>query len=187
MQLIKFSPKRLNLFDSLRKEISLNSGEITPSLRMLCPTRWTVRHTSIQSILQNYEVLQSTLEEVQKGHDDYGAKANGLLSKMEKFDTFFSLKLGYLIFSAAEQLSINLQSKDITIQEAIRGATLLSSYLQSLRNEEKFNAFYDQILHESSTLTEEPSLPRRRKVPQRLDDGSSGHVYETPKEKYQHA
>ncbi len=40
---------------------------------------------------------------------------------MEKFDTFFSLKLGYLKFSATEQLSINLQSKDISIQEAIKG------------------------------------------------------------------
>ncbi len=72
--------------------------------------------------MKNYKILQSTLEEVQKGHDDYAAKAGGLLSKMEKFDTLFSLKLGYLIFSATEQLSINLQSKDITIQEAIKGA-----------------------------------------------------------------
>jgi len=39
-QLIKISPKRLSLFDSLRKEITLNTGEITPNLRMLCPTRW---------------------------------------------------------------------------------------------------------------------------------------------------
>lgn len=50
-QLIKMSPKRLSLFDSLRKEITLNTGEITPNLRMLCPTRWTVRHASIGSIL----------------------------------------------------------------------------------------------------------------------------------------
>ena len=47
---------------------------------------------------------------------------------MEKFETFFSLKLAYLIFSAAEQLSINLQAKDITIQEAVTGASLLTTH-----------------------------------------------------------
>ena len=86
--------------------------------------------------IEHFEKLRNLaiyLEEVQKGHDDYAAKASGLLSKMERFDTFFSLNFGYLIFSVAEQLSINLQSKDITIQEATKGATLLSSYLKSLR------------------------------------------------------
>jgi len=38
-QLIKMSPKRLTLFDSLRKNISINTGELTPHLRILCPTR----------------------------------------------------------------------------------------------------------------------------------------------------
>ena len=51
-QLIKMSPKRLTLFDSLRKDNSINTGELTPHLRMLCPTRWTVRHASIASILR---------------------------------------------------------------------------------------------------------------------------------------
>lgn len=53
-QLIKMSPKRLALFDTLRKEITLNTGEITPNLHMLCPTHLTERHGSIASILQNY-------------------------------------------------------------------------------------------------------------------------------------
>ena len=51
-QLIKMSPKRLTLFESLRKEVTVNTGELTPHLRMLCPTRWTVRHSSISSILK---------------------------------------------------------------------------------------------------------------------------------------
>ena len=52
-QLFKMSPKRLTLFNTLRKDVSINTGEVTPNLRMLCPTRWTVRHTSIASILRN--------------------------------------------------------------------------------------------------------------------------------------
>ena len=98
-QLIKMSPKRLSLFDSLRKEITLNTGEITPNLRMLCPTRWTVRHGSIGSILRNYSILQDALDEIKLGHDEYAAKGNGMAIRMENFDTFFGLKLSYLYCS----------------------------------------------------------------------------------------
>ena len=52
-QLNKMSPKRLTLFDSLRREVVINTGQFTPHLRMLYPTHWTVRHASIASILRN--------------------------------------------------------------------------------------------------------------------------------------
>jgi len=55
VQLIRFYPKRLALFDTLRRELTLNSSDTTPSLRILCPTRWTVRHASIDSIVRNYQ------------------------------------------------------------------------------------------------------------------------------------
>ena len=58
VQLIKFSPKRLSLFDRLRREIAVNTGEVqSPSLRTLCPTRWTIRHCSINSVLVNYSLI----------------------------------------------------------------------------------------------------------------------------------
>ena len=101
-QLFKLSPKRLTLFNSLRKEVIINTGEVTLNLRLLCPTRWTVWHTSIASILRNYSIIHSALEEIRHGHDEYAVKASGIAMKMEDFDMFFSLKLGYLIFSAAE-------------------------------------------------------------------------------------
>ena len=71
VQLIKFSPKWFTVFERFKKEITLSSGESTPSLRVLCPTSWTVRHVSISNILKNYKVLQTTLEEVQNEHDEY--------------------------------------------------------------------------------------------------------------------
>ena len=37
--------------------------------------------------------------------------------QMESFDIFFSLKLGHLVFAAAEQFSVNLQAKDTTVGE----------------------------------------------------------------------
>ena len=187
VQLIRFSPKRLSLFDSIKKDITINTGETTPSLRVVCPTRWTVRHSSINSILCNYKVLITALEEIQLGHDEYAAKASGLLTQMRSFEIYFALKLAYLVFSLAEQLSINLQSVDLTVQEALNGARLLRSHLESLRSEEHFDHFYELACQESYSLTNEPCLPRQRKAPKRYDEGSQPHYFDCPKSRYRHS
>lgn len=187
VQLIKFSPKRLTLFDSIRQEVGLSDGTSSPSLRTLCPTRWTVRHGSITSVLSNYQNLITTLDTVQQGHDEYAAKAKGLLSQMESFDTFFGLKLAYLVYSAAEQLSVNLQAKDTTVNEGLKGSRLLVKFLDSRRTEEKFESFYEGVLQASEGLTYEPVLPRYRKAPRRLDSGAQPHCYSSPKDRYRHA
>lgn len=187
VQLIKFSPKRTTIFSRLKKEVSLSNDHTTsPSLRTLCPTRWTVRHGSIESILLNYTVLQDALEEIQKGRDEYAAKAHGMLIQMEMFDTFFGLKLAHFIFSSAEQFSVNLQAKETTVQEALHGAELLVRHLRSNRNESRFDFFYSQVLEQSSALTDEPKLPRYRKIPRRLDEGENPHRYLNPKDRYRH-
>ena len=187
-KLIKFSPKRSALFSTLSKQLAFSNGENTTgtSLRTLCPTRWTVRHTAIESILLNYDTLKATLEEVEKGHDEYAAKAHGMLIQLEMFDTFFELTLAHLIFSTCEQLSINLQSVDITVQEAINGTQLLVKHLKSQRAESKFDAFYMNVLSQASSKTEPPSLPRARKAPRRYDPGQDPHRYSVPKDRYRH-
>ena len=115
VQLIRFLPERLNLFHSVRKDITLSDSESTPSpsLKTLCPTRWTVHHPAIDSILKNYQALISMLEVIQQANDEYGAKGKGLLTQMETFDTYLSLKLAYLIFSATEQFSTKRLVQDI--------------------------------------------------------------------------
>ena len=165
VKLIKLSPKRLNLFETTRKEITFASDDESqlsyPALRTLCPTRWTVRHSAINSIIKNYQALESTLQVVEQGHDDHAAKAEGLLTKMETFELFFSLKLAYRIFSAAEQFSINLQTKDTTVSEGITGAHLLKSHFTSMRSDASFARFYQETLTSSSDLTGEPVLSRQ--------------------------
>ena len=55
-KLIKKSPKRDAIFNKLKDEIS----EGSPGIRILCPTRWTVRSEALTSISENYHVLQLT-------------------------------------------------------------------------------------------------------------------------------
>ena len=68
--------------------------------------------------------------------------AGGFLAQMEKFSTYFELKLSHLIFSGTEQLSIALQGKDTTVQEAVAAAELTVNFLERLRLDSSFDEFY---------------------------------------------
>ena len=46
-QLIRFSPKRSSLFETLQQQFSPGA----PSLKTLCPTRWTVRTGANEAVL----------------------------------------------------------------------------------------------------------------------------------------
>ena len=92
IKLIKDSTRRDNLFQKLKEEISLGS----PGIRVLCPTRWTVKAESMKSIISNYSVLQELWEEAAKlvHNSEMIARIRGVASQMELFDFFFGLVLG---------------------------------------------------------------------------------------------
>ena len=46
IKLVKFSPRKEALFENIKSQMPENS----PGIRVLCPTRWTVRARSLQSI-----------------------------------------------------------------------------------------------------------------------------------------
>ena len=62
-KLIKLSPRRDAIFQELQAEHNLSSESHGVSIKLLCPTRWTVRADSLLSILDNYSVLLNTWEE----------------------------------------------------------------------------------------------------------------------------
>lgn len=71
----------------------------------LCPTRWTVRTCSIDSVLKNYDTLSDALEAIStSGYDDGCRKAAGLSVLLEKFNTLFGMKLARLLFSKASRV-----------------------------------------------------------------------------------
>ena len=178
-QFIRFSPKQSTLFQTLQGQLAPGA----PTLKPLCPTRWTVYTRAIESVVSNYEVLTSALVEIhQSGRDEYALKAGGYLTTMDKFSTFFGLKVSYLIFSATEQLSLTLQGRSTTIQEAVDSANLAIQFLQSQRNEDVFDRFYSRTVEDSKELTSELTLPRYRRAPKRFDEHSSHtHTFDDTK------
>ena len=180
-KLIKFSPKRTTIFNTIKSQLSPEAQ----NLKLLCPTRWTVCTGAITAILDNYEVLLSTLDEVHSsGREEYAIKAGGFVRQLHLFSTFFGLKLCMVIFPPVEQLSRRLQSKDITIQEAKAAALVTESFLRRQRNDSAFEEFYSAVISASENITDEPTLPRPRKLPCRIDDGAPSHQPMTPKDMY---
>ena len=58
-KLVKKSPKRDAVFEKIKAELAPHY----PGFRVLCSTRFTVRAASLQSVLDNYEVLLGVWEE----------------------------------------------------------------------------------------------------------------------------
>ena len=53
-------------------------------------------------------------------------------------------------------------------------------HLQTLRNQATYETFYKTVVANAEDLTDEPILPRKKKVPQRIDSGAQSHCYTSP-------
>jgi len=94
-KLIKNSPARDRCFEKIKSELAPD----TPGVRVLCPTRWTVRAEELQSILGNYTALQELwVESLDKVKDtEMKARIHGVASQMKTFSYFFGVVLVDLI------------------------------------------------------------------------------------------
>ena len=137
---IRASPKRLAQFRHLRDQLSPGS----PGLKPLCTTRWTVRTGSLDAIFKNYNVICEEVSQIAaESHSESSTKASGLLAIMDKFQTYFGLKLALFIFGATEQLSATLQYKDFNAQEVSLAVGAAVAFLKRQRSDAAFDRFYD--------------------------------------------
>ena len=113
IKLIKFSPKRSAMLNSIKKEV----GDDAPAVRTLCPTRWTVRAESIGSILANYHSIQNLWDEALEGSLDSEMKARiqGVSSQMEEtFQFLFALILAEMVLRHTDNLNKTLQKPELS-------------------------------------------------------------------------
>ena len=167
-KLINFSPKRKHLFSEKLHE----NGGPTMGVKPLCPTRWTVRTEALNAVIKQYSVIMETMDEVNRTtHDDYGLRAGGVLSSLEKFETLFGIKLAHLLFAAAEETSKVLQAKDTSVQEAVSAVRVTRTFYQRQRQDEAFDRFFDSTVSHAQTLNiGTPRLPWYKKPPKRYSD-----------------
>jgi hypothetical protein len=156
------------------------------SLRPLCPTRWTMRISSIQSVLKNYNELISFLEDMsatEKG--DAGYKAGGFAKQLQTFSMYFSLCMLNNVFSKSESASTMLQSPKLSLSNAKSCVDALSDLLTAQRNDDRFRELWLEISTDALNICiDQPVLPRTRKVPGRIDGNAPSHNDETAQDFY---
>jgi hypothetical protein len=185
--IVRASAKRRVAFENIRSKLASDNENLnavsstSSSLRQLCPTRWTMKEAAMQSVIDNYEAILTTLEVIAvEDKGDAGSKASGLAATFQRFNTFFGLRLGVVVFGQAEELSRLLQKKSITADAAKRAADVLTSFLQTMRREGEFEHFWKKVTEDAIKLDlSKPEMPRRRKPPKRIDEGGEVAKYET--------
>ena len=124
--------------------------------------------------------MLKALEEIHlTTRDEYGLKAGDLLRALEQFSALFGLKFSHLLYSAAETVSLTLQRKDITMQDALDAVETAKVYYKRLRSDEEFNRFYDGTV----AMAEKHTIGQPQ-LPVWLDSGSAQHAYPTAKAYY---
>ena len=94
----------------------------------------------MQSVLDNYSVLQELWEESKDLASDPSVKARiiGVQAQFKNFRYFFGVLLGELILKHSDNLSKTLQSPKLSASEGQRIATMIVKTLQSLRTDSNF-------------------------------------------------
>ncbi|CAF2205024.1 unnamed protein product [Rotaria magnacalcarata] len=197
---VRRSPKCLAVLKEISSQLSMPYSNLTS----LCPTRWTMRAESYNSLLNNYELgiqnlnyvylfillliflawFQEALYTLIEEKGGPGIKANSLHKQMNKIYFFFRLKLGYLLFSATEKLSRIIQNSGCCLQDVLSSAESLIRYFERIRDDINFKSFYTKLLKESESLTDKPILARHRRPPKRYQSNSDSVEFSSCEEFY---
>ena len=182
-KLVKLSPRRGTIFQRLKDELA----PLDPGIRVLCPTRWTVKAEALKSIVDNFEVLQHLWEESLEyvKESEMRARILGVSDRMMKFDFFFGAILGETVLSHSDNLSRTLQKGDISASEGQGVAEMTVTCLKTLRTDDNFALFWSQVTKKATQLNiDEPALPRKRKRTVRYESGNAAPEFHTSIEGY---
>ena len=175
-KLVKDSPQRDTKLEKIR-QAAANDGETpTAGIRVLCPTRWTVKANTMDRILNNYESLQELWDWSIENIKDASMKARirVVKSHMMQFDFYFGLSLGECLLRHADNLSGTLQRKELSAAEGKSIAMKTVKTLDKMRSEESFCLFWSNVNKQAQkSSVENPKLPRKRKVPERFEMGAA--------------
>ena len=182
-KLIGASAKRLGQFELYQIELAPDA----PTVRPMCPTRWTVRLRTLQSFVANFKPILLTLGELadERAGKESSIKASGLLTHIECFEFVFGMNVCLTVFQQTDMLSNALQTASLDIGEALVAAKLAVNDLRRARTNEFFESLYSKAENVcAENKFPPPSLPRKRFLPRRIDEGSEPHSFKCPREYY---
>ena len=118
----------------------------------------------------------------------------GVKTQMESFELYFGLHLGARLYSHTDNLARSVQNKGMSACSSKRLANLTIQTLETLRNEERYENFYETVLKTAKLhqFVNPPTLKRKRRAPNysilQFVEGSyqseEAHRPSSPKENY---
>ena len=117
-------------------------GKLISSFRTkFCATRWTVRATCFQRVIDNYNTLLKLWNDCLETRieSDVRGRIIGCQTKMKKFDFFFGLNLSQRIFSHTDNLSETLQKAGMSATSGQHNANVTKDALKKIRNDDCFS------------------------------------------------
>ena len=93
---------------------------------------------------------------------------------MDMFQYLYGIMLSEIILLRhADNLSRTLQHKSLSAEEGQQVAQMTVDTITSLRNDDAFDLMWEKVSRKARSLNvSDPQLPRRRKMPRRLCEGS---------------
>ncbi|XP_053968442.1 uncharacterized protein LOC128869864 [Anastrepha ludens] len=155
------------------------SGLQTRILEKESRALWVVRIKSLKTVRDNYAQLMQFFHDrsVDKEiNSAMSAKASGFYDYMESFDCTFYLNMLIEMFDRIEILNKDLQKMNLSVIESYEKVGAVTDVLNASRDS-KFEEIWQKSVQAAEDLEiDEPRIPRQRKIPKRLDTGTTTNV-----------
>ena len=148
---------------------------------MDCSCRFFIRHSG--KLLCTYAHMGEAISVARDTESK--ARIYGFQAQMKKFSFLFGVYLAELVLMHTDNLSKALQCDTVSAAEAQDTAAMVVRTLQTLRNEEAFDLFWEKVINSAEAFkVEQPELPRKGRIPSRFDDGIGEHEYHSESKTY---
>ena len=161
----------------------------SPTLKILCPTSWTLRVASLCATLKNYGTLIKLWGWAQDNVSDSDMKARiiGVQTKMQTFSFFYGLLLAIVVLSHSDNLSSILTRAELCAVDAQNNAKHSVTVLRGLWSNRYASLHWIKITQADVKLAfPAPSLPHCRKMPSRYFEGNTQPEHHSNVEDFHH-
>ena len=122
-------------------EFESEPEEKANDITKLSQTRWTVRATCLQRVIDNYEALMKLWIHCLDSKKMESELKGRIIGVMQSFELYFGLHLGARFYSHTDNLARSVQNKGMSACTSKRLANLTIQTLETLRNEERYETF----------------------------------------------
>lgn len=114
----------------------------------------------------------SEFESMAKYDTEMSARVGGIVAQFASFAFLFGFMLGEKVPSRKPQQDV--AKKDLPVAEGQAAAKLTLAALKKLQKDTAFQEFWDSVRKvQDDTNVDEPTLPRKRIVPDQYNDGAA--------------